>query len=337
MRLSRQTPLAVLIIAVLLVIAVLLAGCGAGSAGCLPSTAKASVAATGFAAGAALGASPGDTASQRRPASRCRCQRRRARGSCRRPAPFPAPARLPSAMPWPICGWRCGTIETHGSACRLLSCGRVQAGQGGSRIRRGLAGDPLRYDFTVDVRAAQRLLARGARLVRVIVPACDVAWVSPGACSNSVGLLARSRRPRRLPRARARQRLVRHRLADLLPRRVVRGPLRCRAAERGDRGQFISRRRPWHPWTAGAWAADPVTRDPLRRWTHKLRMIVRAAACASTGRSDRGSEVPALDCLLDLLPRRRAAHRGRSRPGAGRIPRPPSAVPTWISWSGSSR
>ena len=47
--------------------------------------------------------------------------------------------------------------------------------------------DRLWYDFTLDVRAAHRLLAPGTRLVRVIVPAGDAAWISPGACYNSVG------------------------------------------------------------------------------------------------------------------------------------------------------
>jgi len=45
----------------------------------------------------------------------------------------------------------------------------------------------LWYDFTLDVRAAHRLLYPGAQLVRVIVPAADTVWVAPGACYNSVG------------------------------------------------------------------------------------------------------------------------------------------------------
>ena len=45
----------------------------------------------------------------------------------------------------------------------------------------------LWYDFTLDVGAAHRLVGPDARLVRVIVPAADAAWVSPGACYNSVG------------------------------------------------------------------------------------------------------------------------------------------------------
>jgi len=45
----------------------------------------------------------------------------------------------------------------------------------------------LWYDFTLDVRAAHRILHPGAQLVRVIVPAADTVWVGPGACYNSVG------------------------------------------------------------------------------------------------------------------------------------------------------
>jgi hypothetical protein len=45
-------------------------------------------------------------------------------------------------------------------------------------------------DFRLDVGAAHHLLGPGAasaRLVRVIVPAADAAWIDPGACYNSVG------------------------------------------------------------------------------------------------------------------------------------------------------
>ncbi len=45
-------------------------------------------------------------------------------------------------------------------------------------------------DFRLDVAAAHHFLGRGARhdtLIRVIVPAAGAAWISPGACYNSVG------------------------------------------------------------------------------------------------------------------------------------------------------
>ena len=45
----------------------------------------------------------------------------------------------------------------------------------------------LWYDFTLDVGAAHGLVGHGAQLVRVIVPDGDAAWVSSGACYNSVG------------------------------------------------------------------------------------------------------------------------------------------------------
>jgi hypothetical protein len=50
--------------------------------------------------------------------------------------------------------------------------------------------DRLFADFGLDVAAAHRLLgrqARHARLMRVIVPSADAAWVGPGVCANSVG------------------------------------------------------------------------------------------------------------------------------------------------------
>jgi hypothetical protein len=48
----------------------------------------------------------------------------------------------------------------------------------------------LWLDFSLDVRAAHRLLgrdARSARLVRVIVPSAGAAWIGPGLCYNKVG------------------------------------------------------------------------------------------------------------------------------------------------------
>jgi hypothetical protein len=45
----------------------------------------------------------------------------------------------------------------------------------------------LWYDFALDVGAAHGLAARGARLVRVIVPSSEAAWVYPGACYNTIG------------------------------------------------------------------------------------------------------------------------------------------------------
>ena len=47
--------------------------------------------------------------------------------------------------------------------------------------------DRLWYDFGLDVRAAHRLVAPGARLVRVIVPSAEAVWVYPGGCYNSIG------------------------------------------------------------------------------------------------------------------------------------------------------
>jgi len=45
----------------------------------------------------------------------------------------------------------------------------------------------LWYDFALDVGAAHDLVDRGDRLVRVIVPESEAAWVYPGACYNTIG------------------------------------------------------------------------------------------------------------------------------------------------------
>jgi hypothetical protein len=48
----------------------------------------------------------------------------------------------------------------------------------------------LWLEFSLDVRAAHRLLGpntSGAKLVRVIVPSAQAAWITPGVCYNRVG------------------------------------------------------------------------------------------------------------------------------------------------------
>jgi hypothetical protein len=47
--------------------------------------------------------------------------------------------------------------------------------------------DRLWYDFTLDVDAAHRVVDPDARLVRVIVPGSDAAWIYPGVCANLIG------------------------------------------------------------------------------------------------------------------------------------------------------
>jgi hypothetical protein len=45
----------------------------------------------------------------------------------------------------------------------------------------------LWYDFALDVGAAHHLAGSDARLVRVVVPVSDAAWIYPGGCANSLG------------------------------------------------------------------------------------------------------------------------------------------------------
>ena len=107
----------------------------------------------------------------------------------------------------------------------------------------------LWYDFTLDVRAAHRLVGRDARLVRVIVPAADAAWVSPGACYNSVGYW-------HVPGARVVYREHGQErsfgIASLISWRGVWYVIHLGAviAQRGDRRRRSARRRPGHPGTA---------------------------------------------------------------------------------------
>jgi hypothetical protein len=47
--------------------------------------------------------------------------------------------------------------------------------------------DRLWYDFTLDLGAAHRAVGPDARLVRVVVAGYDADWVGPGVCANSIG------------------------------------------------------------------------------------------------------------------------------------------------------
>ncbi len=179
MRLSRQTPLAALIIAVLL------AGCGAGSPGQPPSTAKASVVATG---------SP-----PAQPSAPARATPRASVTASPVSLPVaPGAGALPQTRAFPSTGsaafrhamadlWL--AVTTGNPRFGLPAFFPVAAYKQVKAIPYPAADwqDRLWYDFTLDVRAAHRLLAPGTRLVRVIVPAGDAAWIYPGACYNSVG------------------------------------------------------------------------------------------------------------------------------------------------------
>jgi hypothetical protein len=179
MRLSRQMPLAALIIAVLL------AGCSAGSPGRPPSTAKASVVATG---------SP-----PAQPSAPARATPRASVTVSPVSLPVaPGAGALPQTRAFPSTGsaafrhamadlWL--AVSTGNPRFGLPAFFPVAAYKQVKAIPYPAADwqDRLWYDFALDVRAAHRLLAPGTRLVRVIVPAGDAAWISPGACYNSVG------------------------------------------------------------------------------------------------------------------------------------------------------
>ncbi len=180
MRLSRRAPQAAALIA-----AALLAGCGAGSPAPSPSATRASATATG---------SPQPPA---KPAG----------SAVRQASAAPSPASLPVA---PGAGARPQTSafpHTDSAAFRdAMTDLWLAVTTGNSRFARPAFfpeaaygqlkaipypeedwQDRLWYDFGLDVDAAHGLVGRGARLVRVIVPASEAAWVYPDACYNSIG------------------------------------------------------------------------------------------------------------------------------------------------------
>jgi hypothetical protein len=190
MRLSRQAPPAMRIAGVLLVAGVVLAGCGGGPSVSSSPTATATASAT--VAGSPLpAAAPARTATPTRSAT---------------PQASPT-AALPVA---PGAGARPQTEarpRTNSAAFRnamadlwlAVTTGNPRFGRPAffpEAAYRQVKAIPypdsdwqyrLWYDFTLDVRAAHGLAGRNAQLVRIVVPASYEAWVSPGACYNSVG------------------------------------------------------------------------------------------------------------------------------------------------------
>ncbi len=191
MGLSRRVPLAALITVtaalLITVTAALLAGCGAGSPAPSPSATRASATGTGSprtqpparpadSAVPQASATPPPAATPVAPGAGALPQTRAfprtdsaafrsamtdvwlavTTGNPRfaRPAFFPESAyEKLKAIPYPAADWQ----------------------------------DRLWYDFALDVGAVHGLVARGARLVRVIVPESEAAWVYPGVCYNSIG------------------------------------------------------------------------------------------------------------------------------------------------------
>ncbi len=186
MELSRRAPLAALILAVLLVLAVLLAGCGAGSSGQPPSTARASVPVTG--SQPARTAAPAGSATPRASATASPVSLPVAPGAGARPQTPAFPRTASAAFGHAMADlWLAVTTGNprFGRPAFFPEAAYKQV----KAIPYPAADWQYRlwYDFTLDVRAAHRLVGPGARLVRVIVPAGDAAWVAPGACHNSAG------------------------------------------------------------------------------------------------------------------------------------------------------
>ena len=186
-RLSRQaTPAAALIIAALL------AGCGASSPGPPPSTPRASVTGTGSplapSAAPTPSATPTSSAAPQPTATVSPAALPVAPGAGARPQtralPSPDSASFHDAMTdlWLA-------VTTGNPRFGLPAFFPLAAYKQVKAIPYPAADwqDRLWYDFTLDVHAAHGLVGRGARLARVIVPMSDAAWVNPGACYNSIG------------------------------------------------------------------------------------------------------------------------------------------------------
>ncbi len=182
MGLSRQAPLTALILAVLLVLAVLLAGCGASA----PPAAKASAAGSG--SPAARPAVPAGSATPRSRATGPPVSLPVAPGAGARPQTRAFPSTTSAAFRNAMADlWL--AVTTGNPRFGLPAFFPVAAYKQVKAIPYPVADwqDRLWYDFTLDVGAAHGLLGRGARLVRVIAPAAGAAWVYPGACYNSIG------------------------------------------------------------------------------------------------------------------------------------------------------
>ena len=193
MALSRQAPLAALIITALL------AGCSASSSGQPPPAGGASRTGTGSpsAARASVTGTGSPPAQPVKPAASTAPQA----GASSSPAALPvAPGAgaLPQTGAFPRTGtaafrnamadlWL--AVTTGNPRFGLPAFFPVAAYKQVKAIPYPAADwqDRLWYDFTLDVRAAHGLMDPGARLVRVIVPAADAAWIYPGACYNSAG------------------------------------------------------------------------------------------------------------------------------------------------------
>ncbi len=192
MRLSRRAPLAAALIAV-----ALLAGCGAGSPASPAPAAKASTAKAGTAKASAAEAGSRPTQSPARTVG----------SAVPQASATPSPASLPVAPGAGALPQTRAFPDTDSDAFRnAMTDLWLAVTTGNSRFARPaffpeaayrqLKVIPypeadwqgrLWYDFALDVGAAHSLVPRAARLVRVIVPADEAAWVYPGACYNSIG------------------------------------------------------------------------------------------------------------------------------------------------------
>jgi hypothetical protein len=183
---SRRAPLAVAVIA-----AALLAGCGAASspAATQVSTTKTGPAPSSSSPGSGLTSAPGSPGSRGSP---------RASGPPTVLPVAPGAGGLPQTRAFPSTNsaafhdamhdlWL--AVTTGNSRLALPAFFPRAAYQKLKAIYDPGADwdDRLWYDFTLDLAAAHRVVDPDARLVRVIVAGDDADWVDPGVCANSIG------------------------------------------------------------------------------------------------------------------------------------------------------
>ena len=184
MRLCGRAPLA----ALPLVVTVLLAGCGAGSSSSLAPPPKARASDSRPGSPSAPPVTPATRAAPRASASSSPAALPVAPGAGALPQTGAFPSADSVAFSHAMADlWLAVTADNAGFALPAFFPEAAYKQLKAIAYPEADWQDRLWYDFTLDVRAAHSLLAPGARLVRVIVPAAEAAWIYPGACYNSVG------------------------------------------------------------------------------------------------------------------------------------------------------
>ena len=222
-------------------------------------------------------------------ARRCRSENRHTagprRGRCRRPTRLPssgtAPLQVADGALWAgvvqrLSGPRAARVLPRGAYVQLKAVGAP-----GSDWRGRLV-----HDYALDLAAAHGLLGPGASIrapgaVKVLGELRALG--AAGRLLQQRRLLRDAQRARRLPRARAAP-LVRHRLDDLLARRLVRGAHGRRCCAAGERASSTNRRPARQLGVLGHLLTAAPRGQPSRTPRRRRRRASGAAGRADTGR-----------------------------------------------------